>query len=329
MGFSDFTSSNLFDFYAFHATLKPLGDSGVEGNVVLFADGPVVAYAGKSNGLEVNLGPSECTAVNGCGAHVHQGISCEAELQEGHYYMGNSDPWLTERYSSNDLGVAKYNGVVDIGGTGLLDGRAFIVHAANGTRVACGLLKPLALEEATLFHTQTQSLSADGDGGVSSAAVLAAGIPGFDNGQVCFYGRAKGLEANLTTFLEGGTHCTSTNGCGVHVHEGFSCAPEEQLGHFYNQDSVAIDPWLLVGYEMTTNDGDAFFADCVETGIENPMDMKGRAVIVHANDGSRTSCGILTHKNDTQSSGASILRRFDFWLGSVSVGFFISLILLF
>ncbi|KAL7562279.1 hypothetical protein ACA910_014500 [Epithemia clementina (nom. ined.)] len=283
----------------FHATLTPLGDSGVHGSVVVFADGPVVAYAGKSQGVEIDLGPSQCTATNACGAHVHTGFSCDAELQGGHYYLGESDPWLTERYSSNDLGVAKYNGAVDIGGIAHLDGRAFIVHAADGSRVACGLLEPLT--GGHRYYAETYPLSDDVE--VYSQVLLAAGVPGLDDGQVCFYGQAHGLEANLQSLLEGGKDCTSTNGCGVHVHEGFSCAPEEQLGHFYNQDSVAIDPWLLVGYEMTTNDGDALFADCVDTGIENPMAMKGRAVIVHANDGSRTSCGTLSSFYSRTSSG--------------------------
>lgn len=225
--------------------------------------------------------------------HVHAGFSCaNSTVQQGHYYYnesGAADPWLTERYSSTGLGTAKYSGVANIASTADLEGRAFIVHDSTGSRVACGLLQ--AVSPKHVFETATTPLSG---GSVTSEAVLATGIPGTDEGQVCFYGNALALESNLQTFLVAGPDCNSTNGCGVHVHSGTSCEPDEQLGHFYNNESLTADPWVLVGYETTTDTGTGFFADCVNTGVDNLVDYQGRAFIVHASNGSRQSCGIIS-----------------------------------
>ena len=230
----------------------------------------------------------------GCGVHVHDGFSCEnATLQGGHYYIGDTDPWLVERYSSNDIGTATFSGVVDIGGTALLDGRAFVLHEQDGSRVACGILEPVT--QGQTFAVETISLQ---DSGVSSTAFLATGMEGLEVGEMCFFGLAKGLEPNLKSFLEGGEHCTASNGCGVHIHEGLGCENgTTQMGHFYDDSSSLLvggmDPWKLVGYEKTSNNGEAYFADCVQTGGHNATDYDNRAFIVHADDGSRKSCGLL------------------------------------
>ena len=226
---------------------------------------------------------------------MHQGFSCEStEAQGGHYYIGDTDPWPVERYSSNQDGYATYNGVVDIGGPATLLGRAFVLHNQAGGRVACGILEPVASDKT--YYVETEPLT---DNGVTSHAFVAADIDGLDDGEVCVFGYASGLEAGLQTFEEGGLDCTATNGCGVHVHEGFGCeSSATQLGHFYNK-ALPVDPWLLVGYESTTEEGDAMFFDCVQTGLY-PKDFEHRAFIVHANDGSRQSCGILYRGDDLE-----------------------------
>jgi hypothetical protein len=60
-----------------------------------------------------------------------------------------------------------------------------------------------------------------------------------------------------------------------------------QGGHFY---STTSDPWATTGYRTTDADGSALFFDCVSTG---ETDMEGHAFVVHADDGSRVSCGLL------------------------------------
>jgi hypothetical protein len=116
---------------------------------------------------------------------------------------------------------------------------------------------------------------------------------------VCFTGCGEGLEPDLmSTYGGGGDDCTATNGCGVHIHSGFSCADSDaQGGHWYDSEMVMEDPWKQVGYKLTTPDGTAEFADCVQVGFDVKSDpglLEGRAFVVHKNDGGRASCGLMT-----------------------------------
>jgi len=117
------------------------------------------------------------------------------------------------------------------------------------------------------------------------------------NDVVCFVGSAMDLENSLmSTNGGGGDDCTAANGCGVHIHSGTSCDDKEgQGGHWYAAELV--DPWKLVGYKETNSTGYGKYASCVHTGIDlvsNPDELLGHPFIVHANDGSRVSCGLIT-----------------------------------
>ena len=107
---------------------------------------------------------------------------------------------------------------------------------------------------------------------------------------VCFYGTATGLEAELTSYVIGGDDCTATYGCGVHVHSGTSCAAGEQGIPFYDSNKYMVDPWLESGYLSTDTNGNAQFVVCVSSG---ETDLLGRALILHSNDGTASSCGTL------------------------------------
>jgi hypothetical protein len=111
-------------------------------------------------------------------------------------------------------------------------------------------------------------------------------------------GSAVDLEANLVSYLTtDGDDCSADNGCGAHVHEGMDCTNSTtQAGHFYNSDELQEDPWRLVGYLSTDENGFAYFMDCLEPNVE---DYDGRAFIVHANNGSRISCGLLQRGGST------------------------------
>lgn len=91
------------------------------------------------------MGGTDCTLPNGCGAHIHQGRSCEAELQLGHYYNTDTfsvDPWLRSGYESTDsMGVGHFIDCLETGVEDGFEGRAFIVHDNDGGRVSCGLLE--------------------------------------------------------------------------------------------------------------------------------------------------------------------------------------------
>lgn len=156
------------------------------------------------------------------------------------------------------------------------------VHGQGGERLACGLLS----EATPSYVVQTDPL---GDSGVESSVTAIVGTDGDDH--ICVYGKATGLETNLLSFLEDGENCTAANGCGAHVHAGMDCTNSTtQMGHYYNSDTLDADPWKYIGYLSTDGDGVGHFVDCAYTGETT---FEGHAFIVHANDGSRVSCGLL------------------------------------
>ena len=127
---------------AVHGNLMPLSGSGVSCEVIVAKQAPNSVFgAGMCMKLEPNLqdGPN-CTATNGCGAHIHSGTGCGANAQGGHYFEGSTDPWGTAKYrKTNTMGHADFtflvNSVADYGKS-----RPFIVHNNAGQRVACGML---------------------------------------------------------------------------------------------------------------------------------------------------------------------------------------------
>ena len=104
------------------------------------------------------------------------------------------------------------------------------MHSENGTRVGCGILERVAQSNNTLVAA-TESLT---DTRVTSDVTAL-----IVKNTVCFYGAAINLERNLQSFLDGGSDCMDTNGCGAHLHSGYDCANETtQEGHHYNAGKV-------------------------------------------------------------------------------------------
>jgi hypothetical protein len=191
-----------------------------------------------------------CTATNGCGVHIHSGDSFEDSTSQGDNYYEDSvmeDPWVEARYSGDANGKASFSGIVDVG-TDDIEGHAFVgkqttgnvkrmnmfylsyimlslihqsVHAADGSRVGCGLLTKA--DGNKLLSTKMEpSTEADVDGRVT---VLDLGTG------VYFFGLAENLEHN------------APNGCGAHIHAGYACDDKTtQGGHFYNNETVPLDP---------------------------------------------------------------------------------------
>jgi hypothetical protein len=236
------------------------------------------------------------------------------------------DPWVEARYSSDANGKASFAGIVDIG-TDDIEGHAFVgkqttgkvkgmemyistfylsyvmlslihqsVHAADGSRVGCGLLTKA--DGNKLLSTKMKPLTeADADGRVT-VLDLGAGV--------CFFGLAENLEPNLLSFLvDDGTDCDALNGCGAHIHSGYSCDDTTtQGGRFYNNDPVSPDE--LAGYLSTDSDGTGYFTGCLETG---ETDYANRAFIVHNSGGDRVSCGLLNYdkKHGKKSETAPVI----------------------
>jgi hypothetical protein len=201
----------------------------------------------------------------------------------GHYFQNppvTTDPWLFERYNSDVAGNGNFGNVVQIG-TGDVKGRAFIVHDSSGARVSCGLLQ---VYSGSVYTVNTEELGLSGVKGD-----VASFIP-TDSSFVFLAGSATGLEPNLRG-PPNGTDCLDPNGCGVHIHSGTSCLnTTTQGGHLYNNMTLTHDPWALVYYNMTSSDGQAYFAKAVNQSVS---DIEGRAFVIHANNGTRVSCGLL------------------------------------
>lgn len=165
--------------------------------------------------------------------------------------------------------------------------------------------KPTQKQEPILMNAvyYTASTTPLGDSTVRSDTTIFVpqwvGLDSAPNDVVCFVGGAGNLEPGIRSqFGGGGTNCTATNGCGVHVHAGTDCSnTETQGGHWYNTEVLSIDPWAIIGYKQTDSDGYGQYASCVRTGFDvmsDPSQLMGRAFIVHAEDGSRISCGLIT-----------------------------------
>ena len=91
------------------------------------------------------------------------------------------------------------------------------------------------------------------------------------NAIVGYAGIVKSLESNLLA-----STCNATNGCGVHIHSGKSCnSTATQGGHYYNNVTVPIDPWIDERYSSDTT-GKANFQAIVKMGT---IDIEGRVFI--------------------------------------------------
>ena len=82
---------------------------------------------------------------------------------------------------------------------------------------------------------------------------------------------------------------TAGNSCGIHIHSGTTCAGNA-LGHYYT-GSVTSDPWTTIAYTSSGSATSGVLS--VDTGA-SAMDVSGRSMIIHAYDGSRIACAILT-----------------------------------
>lgn len=153
------------------------------------------------------------------------------------------------------------------------------------------------LLDAVYFVVTTAGI---GDSAVTSETTIF--VPQWEsspNDVVCFVGCGAGLTPDIASvYGGGGEQCSAANGCGVHVHSGFGCEDSAaQGGHWYDSATVAVDPWKQVGYKLTSADGTAEFTDCVQVGYDVKSDpdlLKGRAFVVHNEDGSRASCGCIS-----------------------------------
>lgn len=284
-----------YDVYM--ASLTELDSKGVTGEVTIFVTPTGLLGIGSAAGLEADLtAATDCTAKNGCGVHVHSGTACTSSTtQGGHYYEGTSDPWATIRYpSTSSIGASTFSFSVTTAAQDIAN-KTFVVHNKMGDRVACGILeKSTGAQSATL-----QALSGSGVTGDVTIVTSATRIIGA--------GEAIGLEASLNDDSNGGSDCTKTNGCGVHVHSGTACTSSTTQGGHYHESGTS-DPWAKIRYPTTSSAGAATFSFAVTTAAR---DIANKTFIVHNNAGGRVACGLLG-STDTPRAIISIATKLKF-----------------
>jgi len=122
---------------------------------------------------------------------------------------------------------------------------------------------------------------------------------------VCFVGSASPLEPEVRSIFGGWGwgwkgDCAVDNGCGTHIFTGTGCNGAEEIGeHWYNTETLdGADPWNVVGYRETDEEGYGKYASCVHTGFEdlmsNPQQIVGHAFVIHGEDGTPVSCGVIS-----------------------------------
>lgn len=93
----------------------------------------------------------------------------------------------------------------------------------------------------------------------------------------------------------------------------------------YDTEVFSEDPWARVGYLTTDDDGFAYYVDCLQTG-ETEFD--GRAFILHSNNGSRVSCGLLARDLTIDAPSEAPVSPPSSWSKGGGAGHLLTLVLL-
>ena len=154
-----------------------------------------------------------------------------------------------------------------------------IVHAYDGSRIGCALLSDgvdaaMMASDFVPYFSYSGSLAVGGSVGpmttTSLTQVFSYSLSGAD--PACSSGAG-----------------TAANSCGIHIHSGMTCTADAG-GHYYT-GSVSTDPWTSIAYTSNAQ-GVSAGGFAVTTGGSS-ADVAGRAMIIHAYDGSRIGCAIL------------------------------------
>ena len=222
----------------------------------------------------------------GCGVHVHTGRSCHLPDTVGPHYWDPfkypDDPWNTEGFYNSDSAGSSLSGFVIDSGHGFEanNDRTVVLHAANGTRLACA---ELAFDPRATARGMVAEMER---------------YPGY-RGPVKISGEVyvdffKDDTLEMTSFLEGlEAECVE---CGIHIHAGTTCFdPDLVGGHYWDQAVLGKDdPWNAGDGAYYTTDvyGTATRGFFLYSGFDYEENL-GHAVVVHAKDGTRVGCGVL------------------------------------
>ena len=130
-----------------------------------------------------------------------------------------------------------------VGGLVCLACQAMIIHAFDGSRIACALLSDgvgatLAASAFVPYYTY------DTSGGLAVAGSVS---PMSTSGTTqTFAWSLSGVDPQCSSGAG-----TAANSCGIHIHSGRTCT-DNAGGHYYETSTVTSDPWTSVAY---TSDG--------------------------------------------------------------------------
>ena len=206
------------------------------------------------------------SAANSCGIHVHSGMTCTGDAG-GHYFTGavTSDPWTSIAYTSDaSSGTSSGTVTVDTGALSTdINGRALIVHAYDGSRIACAILGTGASNAlvATAFVPY--------DGYAGDLAVAGTVGPMTTSGTTqTFYYTLTGADTACSSGAGG-----AANSCGIHIHSGMTCTGDAG-GHYFT-GAVTNDPWTSIAY-TASDTGTSSGTVTLDTGGTG-SDINGRA----------------------------------------------------
>eukprot|EP00854_Cymbomonas_tetramitiformis_P012850 gene12850-15186_t len=129
-----------------NVTYTPDGEGNTIGKFVIESGYPYAENIGHAfvvHGSEGRIGCGVLEVLS-YGMHIHTGTTCsDAEQVGGHYFNTSLDPWIPDcMYTPDGEGNAEGEcGPISTGyDIEMNAGHAFVVHAAGGTRIGCGVL---------------------------------------------------------------------------------------------------------------------------------------------------------------------------------------------
>lgn len=276
----------------------------------------LLAY--RLSGTDVACNGTDNGKANTCGVHVHSGTSCDKhEDVGGHYYVGGSDPWGAAQYQASSSGEAMLTNQFVSAGTTLAQnkGKAFVVHDADGVRIACGIL----VEDTVTTGTASKYAEKYSKYPGYTGALVVAGSVVIKQNDFPYstpVGKATTLEFSLTGVdkeCKKGADLSKANACGIHVHVG-PCT--EAGGHYFD---VQNDPWGQVMYFAdSAGKTGASITSLIETGTTTAS-LANRSIVVHDLTGARVGCSDITDaaKTNTVISGAPGMTTIAAWAAAV------------
>jgi hypothetical protein len=109
----------------------------------------------------------DCVGANCCGIHIHENADCSDA--GGHFYEGDSDPWVDVTYTRDTTDPITY--YVDLGTTVSAFNHSMVIHDGNGGRMSCILIID---DTSTTTDTNTTTTTTYTDAGYATVASFAA-----------------------------------------------------------------------------------------------------------------------------------------------------------